>query len=370
MQEWLQISSGGDHACAIDPAGALWCWGANETGQLGNGGTESSPTPVAVTGISEAVVEVTTGWKHTCAITTSGQAWCWGNNDLGQLGNNDSEPTANPVMVMNLADAKAIAAGDAHTCALRTDGTAWCWGLNADGQLGDGSGNFLDFIVPHQVAGVTGASSICSSFVHSCVTSSSGVYCWGENLSKQLGPNGGDADSLDTPVEVPGANLGGASMVACGDGHVCAVAGGQVVCWGENSKGQLGDGMMEETPTPTTVAGISGALAVAASIDHTCAITDSEVYCWGSNGFTDFMMGGAFSVNGKIARPASVESAAEPQLVTGVTAPITISTGDNASCVSTDGHAFCWGANDDGELGNGGTDSAFAPVAVVAPTQP
>ena len=157
-------------------------------------------------------------------------------------------------------------------------------------------------------------------------------------------------------------------MIACGDGHSCAVANGQIVCWGENGSGQLGDGTTTETATPTTVTGVSDATAVAASIDHTCAMTDTEVYCWGSNGFTDYTMGGAFSINGKIGQPNSVNDASTPQLVAGVSAPVTISTGDNLSCVSTTGQAFCWGENDDGEVGNGATETAFTPMPVTAPT--
>ena len=269
VQEWLQVAAGGDHACGIDADGGLWCWGANDTGQLGNGTALDTSLPVAVTGLTEAVVEVSTGWKHTCAITVSGQAWCWGNNDIYQLGNGDTEaePSAVPVQVVDMGNARSIAAGDAHTCAIKTDGTTWCWGLNVDGQLGDATGNFIDHIEPHQVSGVSGATSVCSSMVHSCVTTSSDVYCWGENLSNQLGPNGGVEDVNDTPVVVPGANLSGASMIACGDGHSCAVANGQIVCWGENGSGQLGDGTTTETATPTTVTGVSDATAVAASID-------------------------------------------------------------------------------------------------------
>lgn len=369
-QEWLEVSVGGDHACAIAADRTLWCWGASETGQLGNGDTASVSTPLQVSALTD-VIAVTTGWKHSCAITMGGQAWCWGNNDLYQLGNGDTEaePSAVPVMVQGVSDAIAIAAGDAHTCAIRSGGSVWCWGLNAEGQLGTAEGDFFDAITPEQVPNVSSANSICASMVHTCVTTSSGVYCWGENLSNQLGPNGGDNDMLDAAVEVPGANITGASMIACGDGHTCAVAGGRAVCWGENGSGQLGDDSTTETATPTTVDGLAGVVAIAASIDHTCAVTDSEVHCWGSNGFTDFTMGGDLTINGKIGQPATVENAQTPQLVD-VANPLTISTGDNASCATTTGQTFCWGEGDDGELGNGATDASFTPVAVQLPVAP
>lgn len=354
---WTQIAAGGDHACGVAMDGSLWCWGASDSGQLGNGDMMSTSTPRQVSGLT-GVTSVAAGWKHTCAVDGSGQAWCWGFNDLQQLGNGTADPSASPVMVSGLSDATAIACGDAHSCAIRADKTVWCWGLNVDGQLGHGMLN-VDSAVPVQVAGLAGATSIAASFATSCATTMDGAaHCWGENLSGQLGP-AGSGDASDVPVAITGVS--GAVQIAAGDGHSCVVtSGNEVWCWGENGKGQLGDGTQVERTAPAKVPGVT-ATTVAASINHTCAAGTNGVSCWGGN--LDDM--GMFA--GKLGDGSTEMQRLTPTPVTGLSAASALTTGDQLTCAISAGDAYCWGKNDDGELGDGTTTPSSSPVRVAAP---
>ena len=134
------ISAGGFHSCALLSNGQVDCWGDNEVGQLGNGTTGTYvATPVQVTGISNATaISAGTGGAHSCALLATGRVECWGSNDYGQLGNGSTTDSSTPVQVSGISNATAISAGGAHSCALLATGEIYCWGLNEDGQLGNG----------------------------------------------------------------------------------------------------------------------------------------------------------------------------------------------------------------------------------------
>jgi alpha-tubulin suppressor-like RCC1 family protein len=272
------IAAGTSAACAIDSDGAVWCWGDNGEGELGNGslGAESCPgsdvcsaVPVRVSNLTNAV-SVTAGEAHACAVRSDGTVWCWGRND-GELGNGTTGPVTScrpdsgtpcsrvPVQVSGLTEVTAVAAGGDHTCALRANGEVWCWGDNTAGWLGNGT--FInDFIrAPVQVSGLTDATAISASLYRSCaVRATGGVVCWGDNLDGSLGIGnstgplmGGSAPFSTTPLPV--VQLTGATSVAVGEDHVCALrADGTVACWGANWSGQLGTGSLTgpETCSP------------------------------------------------------------------------------------------------------------------------
>jgi alpha-tubulin suppressor-like RCC1 family protein len=286
MEGVKALSAGVAHACAITSGGSLKCWGANARGQLGNDSTADSSIPVDVSGLTGEIYAVAAGGEHTCAVTTSGDIACWGSNDRGQLGDGGTTDSAVPVWISGETEVwKNVAAGTAHTCALSPGGGMHCWGTNELGQLGDGKG-VKSRSVPEDVVGLQeGAASLSASGDHTCVLmATTGVRCWGNNQYGQLG----DGTNTNRFVPVDLLALGrGVDAVAAGANHSCAMVEGVVKCWGWNYHGQLGDGMKTTVSEPKPVGGVPADLtAVAAGGDHTCALTArGGVICWGRNEF-------------------------------------------------------------------------------------
>jgi alpha-tubulin suppressor-like RCC1 family protein len=197
------ITAGGAHSCAIDGSGGVWCWGEGGNGQLGADSTTNSPLAVAVTGLGGAATAVGAGNAHTCA-TTAGGVMCWGYGQYGQLGNGSTADSPVPVQVSMIGpEPKGISAGAEQSCALDARGGAWCWGDDQSGQLGDNGSS--DQSLPVAVQGITaGASCISGGAAHTCaVVAGGGVQCWGWNVSGQLG-NGTQSDS---PTAAPVAGF-------------------------------------------------------------------------------------------------------------------------------------------------------------------
>jgi alpha-tubulin suppressor-like RCC1 family protein len=348
------IAGGGSQSCALTNAGAAKCWGGNIAGQLGNGSNTGSNVPVNVSGLSAGVVAIAAGGGQTCAVTSAGAAKCWGLNDWGQLGNGNHDNSTVPVDVSGLTSGVvAIAAGRYHTCALTSAGGVKCWGYNGSGQLGDG--NNANSNVPVNVSGLTGGVvAIASGDAHTCALTSAGAAkCWGNNDKGQLG-NGNNTDS-NVPVNVSGLTSG---VVAIGAGfeHSCASTGvGAAKCWGENYLGQLGNGNNTRSNVPVDVSGLtSGVVAVAVGGYQTCALTSAGgVKCWGDNGYGQLGNGN----NSASYVPVNVSG-----LSTGVVA---IAAGSVHTCALTKaGGAMCWGWNQYGSLGNGSNANSNVPVAV------
>jgi alpha-tubulin suppressor-like RCC1 family protein len=361
-----QIAAGGDHTCALISDGTVRCWGYNTTGQLGNGTTTDSPTPVVVSGISGSTLasKIAASYRHTCALISDGTARCWGSNTRGQLGDGTTANSSTPVVVSGILGplgGTQIAAGLYHTCALISDGTVRCWGSSADGQLGDGTTtNSSTPVVVSGISGSTLATQITAGYGHTCALISDGtVRCWGKNSNGQLG-NGTTTDS-STPVVVSGI-LGStrATQIAGGFEHACAlIVDGTVRCWGKNVAGGLGNGTTTDSSTPVVVSGISGstrATQIAGGGHHTCAlISDGTMRCWGYNAF------------GQLGNGTSTDSST-PVVVSGVsgsTRATQIGGGGGHTCaLISDGTVRCWGANSSGQLGNGTTTNSFTPVMV------
>ncbi|TLY15221.1 MAG: hypothetical protein E6K69_06550 [Nitrospirae bacterium] len=301
--------------------------------------------PPALTGIAE----IEAGWHHTCAVTTAGDAKCWGNNHDGQLGDGTEADRLTPVDVVGLlSKARAISAGERHTCALTRDGGAKCWGNNHDSQLGDGTD--VDKKTPVDVVGVTsGVQAIVAGWRHTCaLTTLGGVKCWGNNHDGQLGD--GTKVDKNVPVDVMGL-VGGVKAITAGRRHTCALTTlGGVKCWGNNHDGQLGDGTKVDKNIPVDVIGLVGGVkAIAAGWRHTCALTTAgSVKCWGKN--HDGQLGDGTAIN----RSSPVDVVGLPSVVHAIAA------GGQHTCGLNPQFVSCWGDNEDGQLGDGTTADTLA----------
>jgi alpha-tubulin suppressor-like RCC1 family protein len=196
------IEVGGYHTCGLLSNGAGYCWGLNQFGELGNGVFTPSSTPVAVTGRHQFTAIAPGGLsdaEHTCALTKTGDAYCWGTDSYGQLGDSGAANQADPVEVKGGIAFSAITAGGYHTCALATGGSAYCWGRNDSGQLGDGSRTNAH--VPVAVAGGLTFAGISAGASHTCgVTTNGAAYCWGDNAYGQLGDGTTSRRTVPTAV--------------------------------------------------------------------------------------------------------------------------------------------------------------------------
>jgi alpha-tubulin suppressor-like RCC1 family protein len=224
------------HACAIR-GGKAYCWGRNNFGQLGDGsGAAYRTTPVEVAGLGETAMAISAGGWHSCALvkgvasaSANQAAFCWGGNNLGQLGNGTNSDSATAVPVQGLSsNVTSISAGLGFSCAV-VNGAAFCWGVNASGELGNGS------------------------------TTSSNV-----------------------PVAVQGLD-GDVTVISAGGEHVCALQRGVAYCWGRNSDGRLGDGTTNDSALPVQVQGLTSVSQIVAGEVGTCAIVNGAAWCWGSN---------------------------------------------------------------------------------------
>lgn len=353
----LSIDTGEDHSCAIDANGGVMCWGENDWGEIGNGLTGSQNSPVAVIGLSSGVDKVVIGDHHTCALTSTGGVKCWGVNDWGQLGTGDYSNRIQPADVTGLTSGVIdIAAGTFHSCALLATNAIKCWGSNLLSQLGNE--NYSKSNVPIDVLNLNGtAIQISAGQDRTCSIMSDGtIKCWGDNLYGALGVGTYPPYSSDEPLVVQNV-LSGASLVDLRAYHACAVVNGVVKCWGHNLYGKLGDGTTDDRHAPVDVVGLSGEIIeISTGGQHTCAINDAhELFCWGSN--NDAQLGTGDENYYQYLTPLSPLG-----LPANVTA---VSGGEYYTCAIAGGDVYCWGNNWTNQLGIGVGPDRAEPAYVV-----
>ena len=275
-----------NHACASSGS-ALECWGNNAVGQLGIDSTTSSLTPVAVTLLpTGAIDDLSLGRAHTCAIV-DGALYCWGENSGGQLGLGDDADRPVPTRVTLPELALRVDAHTDHTCALLASGAIACFGANGNGQVGSGTGNALS---PRVLPTLSDAADIATGGTHSCALRQDGtVWCWGADAFGQIGQGGGFGDP-NVLVPAPTAPIPDRVIqITAGSQNTCALTqGGEVYCWGSNRAGESGQDptlpFQERIFVPMRVAALAAVEEIVAGGDHVCARTGAgEHLCFGAN---------------------------------------------------------------------------------------
>lgn len=394
-------ASGTNRTCAIVNY-QVYCWGFNAYGQLGDGRYVGSPAsisepssvdsmvPVKVSqepGVmaGKKIVKIMVAQHHSCALSDDGLMYCWGYNADGQLGKNDRIDSAVPVQVAGALAGQTITdiSGTSNvTCALAS-GKIYCWGANSKGVTGRNI-NTSRTLTPTLVTAGNTATTLPTNYIASalstsgsrgqvlCAVVSGKAYCWGENSRGSIG-NGTMTTEVLIPTKVldTGVLSGKTVTQISQDGyptdatggvvHVCALASGQVYCWGKNNLGQLGVGNTTDQSSPVAVTWtgvLSGKTAqeVQVGLRHTCIRADGGVYCFGHNG------NGQVGDGTTTMRTSPVAVFQQPGALTSSNV-VSIGAGANRGCaVINDGRTFCWGLNDNGQIGDGTTDDRNIPT--------
>ncbi|HEV7913970.1 MAG TPA: hypothetical protein VGP22_09395 [Albitalea sp.] len=334
--DFVSITAGAHHTCATRVNGNTYCWGLNNTGQVGVGGSRIC-TGVACVDRPQFVMnakQVDAGIDHTCALDAAGAAHCWGNSNYGQLGNGNYGYLSQPIPVSGNLTFTSISAGQFSTCGT-TSGGMYCWGAIMNGLSGTPT--------PQLVFAWNGYQSVNVGYLSACALYVVGGWreadCWGNNQYGQAG-----VDPAQLPIAPPTVRSTfdvSVTRLAVQSYHTCAdQATGVVQCFGYNGYGQLGNGSFATTYVAQNVGGGMPLHGVSTGSNHGCALdTANRAYCWG-NGYWGQLGNGVSAVF------------ASPQAVAGGRSYRAIAAGQQHACaIGTDNHIYCWGSNHYGQLG-------------------
>jgi alpha-tubulin suppressor-like RCC1 family protein/Tfp pilus assembly major pilin PilA len=374
----LSISTSTYFSCAISSSHRAFCWGGGWNGQLGNGTTGSYGQPIAIdtTGVlnGKTIKALSTGWDHTCVIASDDKAYCWGANRSGEIGDGTKTQRTSPVAVntagaLNGKTIKSISAGVSTTCVIASDDNAYCWGQNDIGELGDGT--IVEKTLPTAVfkTGALGSrplKSISTAGWHTCVIASDdNGYCWGSNWAGELGDNTYNASS-NVPVAVyTGGKLSGKtlSVLSVGVYHTCAVTTDSIAyCWGSNARSATAQTLSREeviAPEPISTSGAIKRLSVksisAGGLASCIIASDNNAYCWGKN---DVGQLGNNMTSNRLVPSKSVTGALANKTLK------TLSLRDQVCATDSSDIPYCWGESEQGKTGTGDFMDVFSPKLV------
>ena len=412
-----QISGSNDltygFSLAVGSDGNAYAWGSNSYGRLGDGTATQRTTPVLVKKPDRKTypdlpedftyVQVSAGDYHSLALGSDGYVYAWGYNYSGQLGNNSRSSSYVPVRVRDPASpndaskglkATQVSAGDNHSLALGSDGYAYAWGDGSYGKLGNYSTSSSSVPVrvrdpasPNDASKGLKATQVSAGQNHSLAVGSDGyVYAWGYNSYGQLGNYSTSSSSVPVRVRDPASPTDTskglkATQISAGYGHSLAVGSdGYAYAWGLNSYyHQLGNNSSSNSSVPVRVRDPDSpndaskglkATQVSAGQEHSLAVDkDGNAYAWGDNDNGQLGIKGSgspYPYPMKVLSSAQSTSAAGPWM-----RAVQITAGDHHSlAIGTDGNTKAWGSNRDGRLGDGTTNTKWAPVPVAFNLQP
>ncbi len=350
------------HTCGLTSSSVAYCWGYNDRGQIGIGSQDPrvQVSPTAVTGGLEFAM-VTAGYGHTCGLTRNGLAYCWGSNARGQLGigNRDGPErcydsfdgvcSTAPRAVAGGLVFSTLSAGGAETCGLTASDQTYCWGGSAG-------------LTPAPLAGGLTFTAVDVGWDHSCALTSNGVaYCWGGNERGQLG--NGSVSGAQAPVAVSGGLVFAA--LSAGVGHTCGVTPtGAAYCWGFGDA--LGNGTTTDSKVPVAVSGGLAFATLDAGNGYTCGLTtEGAAFCWGFNYGGQLGIGSATGPEHCDAGDFTYPCSRTPLAVTSGLTFAALNVGSSHSCgLTRNAVAYCWGYNDSGQLGTGSHTNSSVPAKV------
>jgi len=345
FEDWANVSAGGLHSCGVRANGKLYCWGSDLYDQIGDGVDDTPDHTPRRIGIFEDWNTVSAGYQHTCGIRHAGKLYCWGGDASGQLGDGGPNVGTNaPKQIGTFEDWATIDAGQDHTCGVRENGKLYCWGNDNAHQVGDGD-NALPATTPRRIGTFEDWANVTSGQFHSCGVRSNGkLYCWGNDGAGQVG-DGNDPTYAKAPRRI--GTFEDWANVSAGALHSCGVrSNGKLYCWGSDGNDQIGDGANATVANaPRRIGSFEDWEIATTGRYHSCGIRHGgKLYCWGGDGSGQVGDGINFGPD-----PATA-----PRRIGTFEDWANTDAGDSHTCgVRSNGKLYCWGWDDDGQVGDG-----------------